>query len=83
MTIYAAKVVGAICPDSTITLNTAWSGSGSGPTVRIIDHVALVEDIPDAAGVLTISGSVDCNGETIAVGPITLTIFEEPIVDPG
>lgn len=82
MTIYAAKIVGDICPGSTITINTAWSGAGSGPTVEVIDHVLLVESIPEATGVLTVSGSVDCNGENIAIGPITLTITDSSN-DPG
>lgn len=88
MTIYAAKIVGDICPGSSITINTTWSGDGSGPPVEIIDHVLLVESIPEANGVLTVTGSVDCNGENISIGPITLTVTGggdpgDPGDDPG
>ena len=74
--LYVAKITGDICPESTITLSSSWSGAGSGPDVKIIDHVAtaLIQDSFSDEGTLTISGNVDCDGDITSVGPIDLVI---------
>lgn len=83
MALYTAKIPGDICPGSDITINTSWSGAGAGPVVSLIDHILQVDSIPDENGILTVTGTVNCNGNNISIGPITLTVTGATPSDPG
>jgi hypothetical protein len=74
-----AILLGDTCPGAdTSGITASWvSAPGSAPKYEIVSEGqvwALVVTKSNGNGTLTVSGSIDCGGDTISVGPITLII---------
>lgn len=75
---------GSICPDTVWTISSNWDpeDAGAAPVVEQVGASAWRVTAP-ASGILTLSASALCGGQTLAVGSVTLTIIEGTIYSGG
>lgn len=75
---------GTICADTVWTISSAWEpeAAGDAPEVTQVGASAWSVTAP-ASGVLTLTASAVCGGQTINAGSVTLTIIEGAVYSGG